>query len=196
MAEYEDITEFQSFSERTLKYGRNLIVASVPMIIFGWTDVVDLKKSRPFNFEIKPGEEIWIWYFLISIVLYYGLRFFWLAILDYLSWRQSHSQKFSSYAGTIRGRLNECFDHQKVANDIQRDIDRATKKNDAQSLARANKLLSERIGPLNKSRRQLNSDYITLNSFILRRYYFWIFDALLPGAFFAAATIAALRQIF
>ena len=53
MAYHDDISEFQSFSERTLKYGRNLMVASNPLNVFAWSGAVDLANCKPFSFQFN-----------------------------------------------------------------------------------------------------------------------------------------------
>ena len=87
MADNGEIIRVQSFTERTLKYGRNMMAAAVPIIVFALVPVVDLAKSRPFNFEIQKGGEIWIWAILLALLVYYGFRYFGLAIPDFLKWR-------------------------------------------------------------------------------------------------------------
>ena len=44
MADTDGITEFQSFTERTLKYGRNLMAIAVPIVVFYFVPLVDLAK--------------------------------------------------------------------------------------------------------------------------------------------------------
>ena len=102
MAADDGLSQFQSFSERTLKYGRNVMAASLPIIVFAWADVVDLAKSRPFNFEIKEGGEIWMWWGFLALLIYYGFRFFGLAFPNFLQWRSN----FGSTRNGIKFNLN------------------------------------------------------------------------------------------
>lgn len=91
MAIDDEITIFQSFSERTLKYGRNLMVAAAPITVF-YFEIVDLAGSRPLNFTIEDGGEIWIWVILLGLLVYYGFRFFGLAIPDFLHWKMVNDE--------------------------------------------------------------------------------------------------------
>lgn len=68
MANNDEITSVQSFTERTLKYGRNLMAVTVPIFVFALVPVVDLANSRPLNFAIHEGGEIWIWRILHGVV--------------------------------------------------------------------------------------------------------------------------------
>lgn len=118
MPKSEEITEFQSFTERTLKFGRNLMAATVPIILFAWVDALDIKKFKPFDYEIQKGEEIFIWGMLLGVLLYYGVRFVGLAIPDILEWLRIHgavngdlSDKANTANGEEKEKDNELSSH-------------------------------------------------------------------------------------
>ncbi|MBT7509622.1 MAG: hypothetical protein HN650_04310 [Rhodospirillaceae bacterium] len=87
MTDTDGISEFQSFSERTQKYGRNAMVSAAPILVFGYVPV-NLEEFRlffvPFNEGVSPTP--WIWGGLLALLVYYRVRFFGLAIPDLIEW--------------------------------------------------------------------------------------------------------------
>ena len=111
MANNDEITSVQSFTERTLKYGRNMMAAAVPIIVFYFVPLVDLARSRPFNFEIQEGGEIWIWQILLALLVYYGFRFIGLAIPDFREWRNSYGLEKAKLKGVLNTKIDEEKSH-------------------------------------------------------------------------------------
>ncbi len=181
MADTDGITEFQSFTERTLKYGRNLMAIAVPIVVFYFVPLVDLAKSRPFNFEIKQGGEIYIWGLFLVLLVYYGARFSGLAIPDFLQWQ-------------------EMYGHRRAAK--KNSLDQEIRENKTKIIALAHaRLASDEVAipalEANVKGTQINvkkarSTYIDYN---WRRTYFWIADAGLPTGLFGLALWASIVKI-
>lgn len=190
MADKDGITTTQSFTERTLKYGRNMMAAAVPIIVFALVPVVDLAKSRPLNFEITAGGEIWIWVILLALLAYYGFRIFGLAIPDIFTWRREHGSYILKQSAGLKTQIEdekaqrdtvakERWDYRNSANPDEKWRDRiASMERNADTTQIAIELTRSKV-----------SDYYW------RRTYFWLADAGLPVALFAVAAIAATREI-
>lgn len=177
----DEITEFQSFTDRTLKYGRNLMAAAVPIIVFSFVPLVNLAKSRPFNFKIEAGGEIWLWWILLALLVYYGIRFFGLAIPDFLQWKIAHGEKRAALKNNLNARI-KANQTQIVA------LDRASQVGDEEAVV-AHKMNIE--GTQNKFR----SARSLLNAYNWRRTYFWITDLGLPTVLFGLALWASIDKI-
>ena len=170
MAKNDEITLDQSFTERTLKYGRNLMVVAVPIFVFAWVPLVDLATSRPLNFAIQEGGEIWIWRILLALLVYYGFRFFGLAIPDFLKWRTLHGV----VRADIKSRL-KAYGH---------------------NLAAARQTHDEGSDHLRSAQKDVRQTRSELRHYNWRRTYFWFADAGLPTVLFGLALWASLDQIF
>ncbi len=175
MTENDEITKFQSFSERTLKYGRNLMAAAVPIIVFDFVPMIKLEGPRPLNFKIEAGGEIWIWRILLVLLVYYGIRFFGLAIPDFDAWRRS----FGGY-------------WPEMQNNLDRNIKEEERKKTAAACRNIEKRYLDRYEKEYKQAMSIRrSTHSQLTEYIWRRAYFWLVDAGLPTFLFGLALWSA-----
>lgn len=189
MAESEGITEFQSFSDRALKYGRNVMASSVVVIVLAWVPAVDLVGSKPLNFDIKPGNEIWIWGMLLALLLYYGIRFFGLAAVDFMTWRAAHGGSWHSHKSAVANNEKQLVEAQEelqissgpAASGLAPE-QRARRKERAEGKVRGV------MGNLSQSQEKWR-DYRA------RRFYFWATDLAPPLVLFLLALVASLMEI-
>lgn len=193
MAETDEITEFQSFAERTLKFGRNLMVAAVTIVVFAFVPVVDLAKSRPFNFEIGEGGEIWIWILLAVLLVYYGARFFALAVLDFRQWKAQY--------GMQRPRIEiQLADNSQALRFAETDLTEALEEFDLkETRIPRRKALGKQISEMEKSLSEMAFSIAAqrrdLSIFKWQRRVWWIADAGLPSVLFIVALGASLVKI-
>lgn len=178
MADTDGITQYQSFSERTLKYGRNLMLAATGTIVFTSIPAVDLANSRPFNFKIQPGGEIWLWYMLLAVLLYYAIRFFGLAVPDYDRWHAEYIPQRFRLKNTIAIKARRVRDLVKRIVNLTGAIGQNQKHTDKTDRTR------EEIG---QTREELEVERREYGEYLWRRSYFWLIDALLPTVLFFCA---------
>ncbi len=193
MANNDEITSVQSFTERTLKYGRNMMAAAVPIIVFYFVPLVDLARSRPFNFEIQEGGEIWIWQILLALLVYYGFRFIGLAIPDFREWRNSYGLEKAK----LKGNLNRLIDEEKShITDIEKyrgTLDKATIQHEQERIRTRIRTVENKLKDCQNGIRSTRSE---ISIYKWRRTNFWIADAGLPTVLFGLALWASLDQIF
>lgn len=185
MAEYEGIDRFQSFTERTLKYGRNLMVSAVPPIVFHNVPAIDLAKSRPFNFEIAAGGEAWVWYLLTAVLVYYAIRFFGLALPDYRHWKDQFDVKRNYHNKVVANERNKL---RAETESLQRQISR-----------QPDPPLPERTPPETNVVAQKDRYDQALRSrreYRWQRNYFWLTDFTMPTALFLWALYCCVVQIY
>lgn len=192
MADNDGITRSKSFTERTLKYGRNMMAAAVPIIVFALVPLVDLAESRPFNFEIKEGGEIWIWLILSAFLMYYGFRFFGLAIPDFHEWRKQHGESRASLKSALENNINDENVRRGDLASNRDKYDQTPNPDERERLQTRKAILESQIQTAQDRTRATRSE---LSDYNWRRTYFWLADAGLPVALFAAAVIAASIEI-
>ena len=193
MANNDEITSVQSFTERTLKYGRNMMAAAVPIIVFYFVPLVDLARSRPFNFEIQEGGEIWIWVILLVFLAYYGFKFIGLAILDYREWWNQYGLENARIKGNLNRQINEEKSHITDKEKYRRDLDNATTQREQEVLRTRISTLENKLKEYQNGIRSTRSE---ISIYKWRRTYFWFADAGLPTVLFGLALWASLDQIF
>jgi hypothetical protein len=192
MADSDGITTFQSFTERTLKYGRNLMAASVPILVFAWVEVVDLANSSPFNFEIKPGGEIWIWRLLLALLVYYSFRFYGLAIPDLRDWRLKHGEDRARLTTNLNNQIKNEKDERDTLAREYRDYDASPNPSTPEQRERAMMPFKATVEEGQKRIRNARSQ---IRDYNWRRTYFWLADAGLPTALFGLALLAGIGEI-
>ena len=192
MADNDGITQFQSFTVRTLKFGRNLMAAALPIIVFALVPVVDLAKSRPLNFEITEGGEIWIWLILLALLMYYGFRFFGLAIPDFLAWREAHRSDKVNLKGQLKGRIDNEKNQSARLYEHHHNFDDATNPDHHREWRKVDAKLE---GSVQRAQNEVRAARFEFRDYYWRRIYFWLVDAGLPVALFAVAAIAASIEI-
>jgi hypothetical protein len=65
----------ESLSDRTLKYGRNVMVTAGTMIVLAWVPEINIEKFEPFGLIISPGSAFSIWGVLSAVLIYYFANF-------------------------------------------------------------------------------------------------------------------------
>ena len=65
----------ESFSDRTLKYGRNVMATAGAMIVLAWMPEINIEKFEPFGLVISPGAAFSIWGVLCTVLIYYFANF-------------------------------------------------------------------------------------------------------------------------
>ena len=61
----------ESFSDRALKYGRNVIAISSVILILALVPGIDVEHFEAFGFKIRAGGEFWAWCMLCTVLAYY-----------------------------------------------------------------------------------------------------------------------------
>ena len=192
MATDDEITTVQSFTARTLKYGRNMTAVAVPIIVFAFLPVVNLAKSRPLNLYIEPGGEFWIWVIFLTLLGYYGFRFIGLAIPDFLVWRRLHGNKWGKLKAEVKSENSKLEADQKLVDKAHKNHRNNTNPNRVSTLREIQNSESAYDGRLDLvSKTQFN-----LKDYIWRRIYFWMVDAGLPSILFGAAIFAVIIKIY
>ncbi len=193
MANNDEITSVQSFTERTLKYGRNMMAAAVPIIVFYFVPLVDLARSRPFNFEIKEGGELWIWVILLALLVYYGFRFIGLAIPDFSEWRNSYGLEKAKMKGNLNRLINEENSHITDIEKYRGAFDNETTQSEQETL-------QTRIGTVENNLKEcqngIRSTRSEISIYKWRRANFWLADAGFPTVLFGLALWASLDKVY
>jgi len=83
------------FSERTLKYGRNVMALGGVILVLAYVPHIEICKFKPFGFEINEGGEISVWGILAAVLCYYALQFYATGWIDFLEWSHSNSPLFA-----------------------------------------------------------------------------------------------------
>lgn len=191
MAESDGITVFQSFSERTLKYGRNMMAVAVAVIVFAWVPAIDLTNSRPLNFVIVSGQEHWVWVLFLCALIYYAVRFFGLAKPDYANWFDKHHTVRESFIVTKLGIEQRVDTLEERLDDLV--------KTGTNLLGTAVEKNNEKIGALHMDIEGRKGDIKRLvrerRDYRWRRNYFWLTDALLPTGFFIVAVGSVIYRL-
>jgi len=182
MTNKEELSAGQSFGERTLKYGRNLMAVAVPILVFAWVPVVDIAKSRPFNFAIEKDGEFYIWVILLAVLIYYGFRFFGLAIPDFRLWKQLHGNPAPIHQKNLVDQHKHIQAHEAALHHERQNKNQPMIKQIKQAIKEV-EITIERI--------QSN-----INHYRWERLSFWIFDAGLPTVFFLIALWASVEKIY
>lgn len=182
MTDTDGISEFQSFSERTQKYGRNAMVSAAPILVFGYVPV-NLEEFRlffvPFNEGVSPTP--WIWGGLLALLVYYSVRFFGLAIPDLVEWNKQH--------GEIRQHLKSKLNKQIMHIETQEHAlakARGHKDNEAVTAHQMN---------IDKMKGKKKDASAELGNYRWRRTYFWLLDAVLPYSLIVAACWTAVTKL-
>jgi hypothetical protein len=182
MAEEKDISEVQSFSERTLKYGRNLMIAAVPMIVFAWAPGVKLAGSKPFGFNIDEGNEISIWSMMMIVLIYYGARFLFLAVIDWSEWKGRFGERRMVLGEEVSASREILSEAQQRLGEFQ-----SRGKRDAEAKARKTHATQSSV---------LSAGLTMQRDYRNRRIYFWCLDAIPPFVLFVLALVVGGYEIY
>ena len=81
-------------SDRTLKYGRNVMAVSGVILALSWIPGIEVSKFSPFGLSLPEGGEIYIWSTLGIVLIYYALQFCVAGVLDFRAWYHTNSPIF------------------------------------------------------------------------------------------------------
>ena len=79
-------------SERTLKYGRNVLAVGCVILVLAWVPHIEIDKFLPLGFDIASGGELSVWGLLGTVLVYYGFRFFVDCRIDVLAWYETYGE--------------------------------------------------------------------------------------------------------
>lgn len=74
-------------TDRTLKYGRNVIAISSVIIVLAFVPNIELDGFRPFGLKISEDGERSIWGVLGIVLIYYAFSFGVAAVIDVRAWK-------------------------------------------------------------------------------------------------------------
>ena len=133
---------------------------------------IDLGNSRPLNFVILDGGEMWIWRLLFVILLYYSFRFYGLAIPDLVFWRRNLPDKWK---GLWMGQYKNFINHRSLETLLaeNRESPNAHKSDIKQAIEAG-------VNDTRNARKKIRSGWENLFDYIWRRAYFWLSDAGVP----------------
>lgn len=187
----DELSETQSFTERTLKYGRNLMATSVPMIVFSLVPMVDIAKSRPFNFELQEGGEFWLWGFLLTLLMYYGIKFIGLVIIDYHHWYEVHGDYKDNLNIDLLRQGNAIVEGMRELDTARYNFSHSRPSNAEEHTRNFEKAQSN----LAASKIHIKTSKFKIRDYNWRRAYFWIADAGLPLLLFLIALGATVEKV-
>ncbi len=186
----DEITLYQSFSERTLKYGRNMMAAAAPIIVFEWVPRTN-SDFQLFFYKISAVDEIWVWQVLFVVLIYYAIRFYGLAVLDYLEWKLRYiPHKVAKSAPGLSTTRQKRYARDKPA------ADRGILKS---VLSQRRQYLQEKEKVTGKIQGKNYEGELTdaeLRAYHWQRAYFWITDLVVPTELFLFALYLSLNQIY
>jgi hypothetical protein len=189
----DKITPVQSFTERTLKYGRNVMVAAAPILVFYHLDAVNIKDFKPFGFEIKSENEFWIWALLLGVLVYYGARFLGLAWPDYVFWRSKFGKTHATERDGIIRTDQDISSTKKELFEKEESLEAKLPEPDQRNIRSHIDELRKRVSGLEGNQK---SARFNLKDMLWRRRYFWLFDGGPPLAMLVCGVYAAAVVIY
>lgn len=81
-------------SDRTLKYGRNVMAVSGVILALSWIPHIKVGEFSPFGLKLPEGGEIYIWSILGIVLVYYAVQFGVAGVLDYRAWHHTNTPIF------------------------------------------------------------------------------------------------------
>ncbi len=77
-------------SDRTLKYGRNVLAVSAVILVLAYVPYIDVETFKPLGFDPAQGGAMSVWGILAGMLVYYGLQFVFGCRIEYLAWIRSY----------------------------------------------------------------------------------------------------------
>ena len=77
-------------SDRTLKYGRNVLVAGVVILVLAYVPYINVETFKPMGFDPDKGGAMSVWGILVAVLVYYGLQFGFGCRIEYLAWARTY----------------------------------------------------------------------------------------------------------
>lgn len=62
-------------SDRTLKYGRNVMATSGVIVVLAWVPGIEIDRFKPFGFDFSDGGALAFWCVLFVVMFYYFISF-------------------------------------------------------------------------------------------------------------------------
>ncbi len=84
-------SENRPLSDRTLKYGRNVLAISGTIIVLAWVPDIDIQDFEPLGFVINEGGAKSMWGILIVVLSYYFFQLIIGAWHDFKEWTGANS---------------------------------------------------------------------------------------------------------
>jgi hypothetical protein len=85
--------DIESLSDRTLKYGRNVMATAAVMIVLAWMPDFNVERFEPFGLVVSPGAAFSIWGVLCAVLIYYFANFTFGAWADIPSWGRKRDRE-------------------------------------------------------------------------------------------------------
>lgn len=85
----------ESLSDRTLKYGRNVMATAGAMMVLAWVPEINIERFEPFGLIVSPGGAFSIWGVLCAVLIYYFANFALGAWGDNPSWRRNRETELA-----------------------------------------------------------------------------------------------------
>ncbi len=85
-------------SDRTLKYGRNVLAVSAIILVLAYVPYIDVTTFKPLGFDLEKGGEISVWGILAAVLFYYGAQFVSGCWIEYPAWIRSLTPGDKAYS--------------------------------------------------------------------------------------------------
>lgn len=82
-------------SDRTLKYGRNVMATAGVVIVLAWVPEIDVGRFHPFGFDFLTGGKLSAWSVLCAVLVYYFGSFGFAAAIDIPEWHRQQAGELS-----------------------------------------------------------------------------------------------------
>ena len=99
--------ERYDLSDRTLKYGRNIIAESCTILVLFWTPGFNIGEIQVFGYNVTKANAAWAWAGLLIVLFYYSFMFRWLVHSDGLMAAQKIQETQSNSDVMSKVRIKE-----------------------------------------------------------------------------------------